>query len=76
MPREHYDMSFHRQEKLPSPRTSLQLPGTPGKTVDIMVPFGSIFGSLPDVHERNAKQAERDEFAPFHSPCSVSSGKG
>lgn len=33
-------MRVHWQEKLPDPRTSLQLPGTPGRTVSITVIFG------------------------------------
>lgn len=40
MPGECCDMRRHWQEKLPGPGTSLQLSGTTGKTVCILVLFG------------------------------------
>lgn len=69
-------MSFHWQERLFHPGASQQFPGTPGKTVNIMVPCGDIPEPLPDACERNPKQGKRDDFVPSHTPCSVASAEG
>lgn len=76
VPGDHWDTSFHWQEKLPGPGTSQQFPGTPGKTMNILVPRGGIPKPLPEACEGSLKQGERDDFVPSHTPWSVASGEG